>query len=61
MVKEAPKKVKNKTKKSTEDKLVSYQLDKLNNIISNFEKNLNEFEILLKNNNSNNYNYGRII
>ena len=50
MVKEPEKKVKKYIKKSKKDILVSYQLEKLNNIVSNFEKNISEFEILLKNN-----------
>ena len=50
MVKEPQKKVKKYIKKSKKDILVSYQLEKLNNIVSNFEKNISEFEILLKNN-----------
>ena len=49
MVKEHQKKVKKYIKKSKKDILVSYQLEKLNNIVSNFEKNISEFEILLKN------------
>ena len=55
MVKEPQKKVKKKyIKKSEKDVLVSHQLEKLNNIVSNFEKNISEFEILLKNNKNNN-------
>ena len=50
MVKEPQKKVKKCIKKSKKDILVSHQLEKLNNIVSNFEKKLNKFEILLKNN-----------
>ena len=50
MVKEPEKKVKKYVKKSKEDVLITYQLKKLNNIVSNFEKNISEFEILLKNN-----------
>ena len=49
MVKEPEKKVKKITKKFKKDILISYQLKKLNNIVSNFEKKLSEFEILLKN------------
>ena len=49
MVKE-PKKIKKCIKKSKKDILVSHQLEKLNNIVLNFEKNISEFEILLKNN-----------
>ena len=49
MVKEPEKKVKKITKKFKKDILISYQLKKLNNIVSNFEKNISEFEILLKN------------
>ena len=49
MVKEPQKKVKKITKKSKKNILISYQLEKLNNIVSNFEKKLSEFEILLKN------------
>lgn len=49
MVKEPEKKVKKYIKKSKKDVLISYQLKKLNNIVSNFEKNISEFEILLKN------------
>ena len=49
MVKEPQKKVKKYIKKSKKDILVSYQLEKLNNIVSNFKKNISEFEILLKN------------
>lgn len=54
MVKEPEKKVKKYIKKSEKDVLVSHQLEKLNNIVSNFEKKLNKFEILLKNNKNNN-------
>ena len=61
MVKEPEKKVKKYIKKSEKDVLVSHQLEKLNNIISNFKKNLDEFENLLKNNNFNNYNYERFL
>ena len=50
MVKEPEKKVKKYIKKSEEDVLITHQLKKLNNIVSNFEKNIFEFEILLKNN-----------
>ena len=50
MVKEPEKKVKKYIKKSEEDVLITYQFKKLNNIVSNFEKNISEFEILLKNN-----------
>lgn len=50
MVKEPQKKVKKYIKKSEEDVLITHQLKKLNNIVSNFEKKLSEFEILLKNN-----------
>ena len=51
MVKEPKKKVKKKcVKKSEKDVLITHQLKKLNNIVSNFEKNISEFEILLKNN-----------
>ena len=50
MVKEPQKKVKKYIKKSKNDVLLSHQLKKLNNIVSNFEKNISEFEILLKNN-----------
>ena len=50
MVKEPKKKVKKCVKKSEKDVLITYQLKKLNNIVSNFEKNISEFEILLKNN-----------
>ena len=46
----ASKKSKKYIKKSKKDILVSHQLEKLNNIVSNFEKNISEFEILLKNN-----------
>ena len=49
MVKEPEKKVKKYIKKSEEDVLITHQLKKLNNIVSNFEKNISEFEILLKN------------
>ena len=49
MVKEPEKKVKKYVKKSKKDVLITYQLKKLNNIVSNFEKNISEFEILLKN------------
>ena len=50
MVKEPEKKVKKKyIKKSEKDVLITHQLKKLNNIVSNFEKNISEFEILLKN------------
>ena len=51
MVKEPEKKVKKVIQKSKKDVLISYQLKKLNNIVSNFEKNISEFEILLKNKN----------
>ena len=61
MIKEPEKKVKKYIKKSKKDVLITYQLKKLNNIVSNFEKKINEFEILLKNNNSNNYNHRKII
>ena len=50
MVKEPQKKVKKTIRKSKSDILITYQLEKLNNIVSNFEKNISEFEILLKNN-----------
>ena len=50
MVKEPQKKVKKTIRKSKNDILITYQLEKLNNIVSNFEKNISEFEILLKNN-----------
>ena len=50
MVKEPEKKVKKYIKKSEEDVLITHQLKKLNNTVSNFEKNISEFEILLKNN-----------
>lgn len=50
MVKEPEKKVKKITEKSKKDVLITHQLKKLNNIVSNFEKKLDEFEILLKNN-----------
>ena len=50
MVKEPQKKSKKYIKKSKKDILVSHQLEKLNNIVLNFEKNISEFEILLKNN-----------
>ena len=49
MVKEPEKKVKKYIKKSEKDDLITQQLKKLNNIVSNFEKNISEFEILLKN------------
>ena len=49
MVKEPEKKTKKTLKKSEKNVLVSHQLEKLNNIVSNFEKKLSEFEILLKN------------
>ena len=49
MVKEPEKKVKKYIKKSEKDVLITHQLKKLNNIVSNFEKNISEFEILLKN------------
>ena len=55
MVKEPQKKVKKITKKSKKNILISYQLEKLNNIVSNFEKNISEFEILLKNKNLRSY------
>ena len=48
MVKDPEKKVKKYIKKSEKDILITHQLKKLNNIVSNFEKNLSEFEILLK-------------
>ena len=48
MVKEPQKKVKKPIRKSKNDTLITYQLEKLNNIVSNFEKKLNKFEILLK-------------
>ena len=48
MVKELQKKVKKYIKKSEKDVLITHQLKKLNNIVSNFEKKLNKFEILLK-------------
>ena len=48
MVKEPEKKVKKCVKKSEKDVLITHQLKKLNNIVSNFEKKLNKFEILLK-------------
>ena len=48
MVKEPEKKVKKYIKKSKKNILISHQLEKLNNIVSNFEKNISEFEILLK-------------
>ena len=48
MVKEPKKKVKKCVKKSEKDVLITHQLKKLNNIVSNFEKNISEFEILLK-------------
>ena len=51
MVKDPEKKVKkNAFKKSEKDVLITHQLKKLNNIVSNFEKNISEFEILLKKN-----------
>ena len=50
MVKEPQKKSKKYIKKSEKDVLITYQLKKLNNIVLNFEKNISEFEILLKNN-----------
>ena len=49
MIKEPQKKVKKTIKKSKNDILITYQLEKLNNIVSNFEKTLNKFEFLLKN------------
>ena len=49
MVKEPEKKIKKYVKKSKEDVLITYQLKKLNSIVSNFKKNISEFEILLKN------------
>ena len=49
MVKEPKKKVKKCVKKSEKDVLITHQLKKLNNIVSNFEKKLNKFEFLLKN------------
>lgn len=48
MVKEPEKKVKKCVKKSEKDVLITHQLKKLNNIVSNFEKNISEFETLLK-------------
>ena len=51
MVKDPEKKVKKCIKKSKKNILISHQLEKLNNIVSNFEKNIIEFEILLKNKN----------
>ena len=50
MVKDPEKKVKKCIKKSEKDVLITHQLKKLNNIVSNFKKNIIEFEILLKNN-----------
>ena len=50
MVKEPEKKVKKCVKKSEKDVLITHQLKKLNNIVSNFEKNISEFEILLRKN-----------
>ena len=50
MVKDPEKKVKKCVKKSEKDVLITHQLKKLNNIVSNSEKNISEFEILLKNN-----------
>ena len=49
MVKDPEKKVKKCIKKSEKDVLITHQLKKLNNIVSNFEKNISEFEILLRN------------
>ena len=49
MVKEPQKKVKKTIRKSKNDILITYQLKKLNNIVLNFEKNISEFKILLKN------------
>ncbi len=40
MVKDPEKKVKKITKKSEKDVLITHQLKKLNNIVSNFEKNI---------------------
>ena len=48
MVKDPEKKVKKCIKKSEKDVLITHQLKKLNNIVSNFEKNISEFETLLK-------------
>ena len=48
MIKEPEKKVKKCVKKSEKDVLITHQLKKLNNIVSNFEKNISEFETLLK-------------
>ena len=49
MVKEPEKKSKKCVKKSEKNVLITHQLKKLNNIVSNFEKKLNKFEFLLKN------------